>query len=391
MEIMSREYVSIDQSQPVSQLIGKLDGNTSDAACILDGQQLLGVFDPQALLKSRLDIAEIKAARVVKAVPSLTAEDDLQAIALRFYDAKTTMLPVTRDGRVVGVVHVADVLSRIKDSVRGITVRQVRHPRPITVRTDDRIDTALSTLHDEHIDRLPVVDEEGRMVGIISTKDVLLNYYRHHIERDNGQAPKSRTRAFRAELPDLGALPVSNFMSAVESVTISIGEDETIAAAIERMAEQHVLSLFIIDDGKPVGIITKRDILEAFIHAQTEELPNIQYVGLDELDIDSYLKAQVRKIVSHRTGKIEHYFNNEYQLIVHIKEYSKGGGRHKFSVHLRLTYPGSTVPACNADAWNIRTAIQEAFKRIESHLDHQRKRNKRETVSERKSGRIVPG
>jgi len=52
-------------------------------------------------------------------------------------------------------------------------VRDVMTPNPITVEEDVSFQDALKLIRDKGIRRLPVVDGEGRLVGIITEKDLL--------------------------------------------------------------------------------------------------------------------------------------------------------------------------------------------------------------------------
>ena len=44
---------------------------------------------------------------------------------------------------------------------------------PITITDDTSIDKALKLMHDNNIRRLPVLDKHGKLVGIVSEKDLL--------------------------------------------------------------------------------------------------------------------------------------------------------------------------------------------------------------------------
>ncbi len=159
---------------------------------------------------------------------------------------------------------------------------------------------------------------------------------------------------------------------------VQVDGAERISSTLGKMREQ----------GTAYALITGDNIKVFSPRAQTEKHDDIQYVGLEELDINNFQKAHVRRFVSRHADKLERYFHNEHQLIVHIKEYAREGKRHKYSVHLRLSYPGATVPSCHADAWDIRTAVQDAFSRLITQLERQYK--SKEVISERKTGREMP-
>ncbi len=81
-------------------------------------------------------------------------------------------VPVVDKGRIIGIVSRRDV--RAISSKRGdekITAIMTR--KPITVSEDITSDKALEVMYTNKIERLPVVDGEGRLVGIITMQDIL--------------------------------------------------------------------------------------------------------------------------------------------------------------------------------------------------------------------------
>ena len=55
----------------------------------------------------------------------------------------------------------------------GATVAEVMQPDPVTLIVSATVAEAATLLHDHDISRLPIVDEDGRLVGLIARADVL--------------------------------------------------------------------------------------------------------------------------------------------------------------------------------------------------------------------------
>lgn len=98
-----------------------------------------------------------------------------------------TALPVVAaDGRLVGVVSEADLIRdavphdprahlrpSVPDQHPPQTVAEVLTPDPVTVRPHEDLATAVERMSTHRIKSLPVVDEHGRVVGIIARSDVV--------------------------------------------------------------------------------------------------------------------------------------------------------------------------------------------------------------------------
>jgi CBS domain-containing protein len=377
-DLMIKEFLTVQTNDTVASIISKLGDHVS--VCVFEGKTFVGMFDPHQLLKARVDTHELKVGSALIHVPRLGLQDDHLQIASAFYDSGALLLPVFDKEKVVGVVPISKVLSAISTRLKEVRISDIRHPAPIVVLESERLDTALNFMHEQHIDHLAVLDMEGKMAGVLNYKTLLDGYYIHHQESDMRQRSVSRTRAFKTNPPPIPGLPVADFMTTKFS---TIAEDDNAADAAQKMIAEKTMALFILDEGMPTSIVTQKELLEAMIHAEVPENTHIQYVGLEELDIDTYVKMQVKRIVSRHATKLDHYFSNEFQFIVHIKEYSKDGDKHKYSVHLRVAYPGAVVPSSEASAWNVRTAVQEGLKRLESELEHWHKQSQKGKFSVR--------
>jgi CBS domain-containing protein len=79
-------------------------------------------------------------------------------------------------GALVGIFTERDLLNRIdySDALWShVVVRDVMTPHPMVIRPDDSLSEALRRLTQGHRRHLPVVDERGHVLGLISIRDIL--------------------------------------------------------------------------------------------------------------------------------------------------------------------------------------------------------------------------
>jgi CBS domain-containing protein len=86
-------------------------------------------------------------------------------------------LPVLEGDQLAGVVTDRDIVVRAiakgKDP-RGMPVREVSSRDVVTVRADEDLSEALRLMASNQVRRLPVVDEDNRLVGVLSQADVAM-------------------------------------------------------------------------------------------------------------------------------------------------------------------------------------------------------------------------
>jgi CBS domain-containing protein len=89
------------------------------------------------------------------------------------------VLPVVGGrGQVIGVITDRDVCLALTTSDRRpseVAVYEVMSGHVYTCRSDDDLRSALQTMREHHVRRLPVVDAEGVIEGILSLDDVVLH------------------------------------------------------------------------------------------------------------------------------------------------------------------------------------------------------------------------
>jgi CBS domain-containing protein len=89
------------------------------------------------------------------------------------------ILPVIKDARkVVGLITDRDICmaATMRDShPSAISVEEVMTGEVFGVEPDDNIDRALQTMQEQRVRRVPVINPEGDLEGIVSLNDVVLN------------------------------------------------------------------------------------------------------------------------------------------------------------------------------------------------------------------------
>ncbi|HEX4419081.1 MAG TPA: CBS domain-containing protein [Kofleriaceae bacterium] len=83
---------------------------------------------------------------------------------------------VEEDGALVGIFTERDLLNRVDytDALWShLIVRDVMTPHPMVIRPDDSLSEALRRLTGGHRRHLPIVDDRGHVLGLISIRDIL--------------------------------------------------------------------------------------------------------------------------------------------------------------------------------------------------------------------------
>ena len=152
-------------------------------------------------------------------------------------------------------------------------VRSIMTTDVVTFTPDEPIRDAMLRMLDADIDGAPVVDAGGRVVGMLTTDDLLVQETRLHyptvisILGANIELPSAH-RHFEEELHKAVGLTVGEVMN---DDVVTCVPDDTIETAATILHERHLSRLPVVDDGKLVGIISRGDILSAIVRSAGQE------------------------------------------------------------------------------------------------------------------------
>lgn len=113
---------------------------------------------------------------MTKSVKTATRADSLQTVARLMRDGDMGSVPIVEDGKLVGIVTDRDLVVRsIADGKDASTsIAEAMTTDIFSVRPDDFAFEAIRLMGDRQVRRIPVVDDEGRLAGIIAMADIAL-------------------------------------------------------------------------------------------------------------------------------------------------------------------------------------------------------------------------
>lgn len=299
--IMREEPVSVGPQTPVAELVTLLLERGLRSLPVVDAERrLAGIITDGDLLKraglqSRLGLQEAlsaeqlheqlaalresqaKAADIMtQPVISVRAADKARVAVDRMVKHGLKRLPVVDErGQLVGIVsrldvfravafQLADVQPDAEPPHNGRTVVELMHTDVPAVKPDARLEEIVQALEQSGRRRAVVVDDERRVLGIITDGDLL---------RRSRQAQNpgllSRLRGLitgRAEETPL--LPDADETAAdlMTAPVISVQTDTPIADALHLMTEHGVKRLPVVDtDGRLVGLLGRASVLRGLL------------------------------------------------------------------------------------------------------------------------------
>lgn len=145
------------------------------------------------------------------------------------------------------------------------TVARIMTPSPVTLRADATLEEAARRMLERKIGSVLVVDEEGRLIGIVTESDFCT--------RDVGvpfstfRAPTLLGRWIGKEglervYHEARTISVRDIMS---SPVYTVKEEGTLADVLDTMQTRRVEQVPVVRDGRPIGIVARHDLLKLML------------------------------------------------------------------------------------------------------------------------------
>jgi CBS domain-containing protein len=142
------------------------------------------------------------------------------------------------------------------------TVKDVMSTHVIAVRRSAPYKELAAMLHAQRVSAFPVVDEDNKVIGVVSEADLLT---KEALEAGASGGlgrlvhPRERSKADAVTAAELMTRP-----------PVTIGPDEPVAVAARLMRSRRVKRLPVVsDDGRLIGIVSRSDVLSVF--SRTDE------------------------------------------------------------------------------------------------------------------------
>ena len=85
----------------------------------------------------------------------------------------------------------------------------------------------------------------------------------------------------------------------------------------------------------------------------------LEFTGLR--DLEPLEQTIVKGIAQEYFPILQRNVHNDIDVLVHVKPYTKGGKREKYSIHLKVVYAGNVFNIDKVHDWDLPRAVHESF------------------------------
>ena len=356
-DVFSEKFRSIILDETLSAGLSILKEVSTPVLIVLDKKgKYAGVIAHRWIARTRNDPATTKIESLTRSAPTVSPNDSLSKVAHLMITSGISHLPVFSQKKLVGIVTDEAVIQGAVIGKWGNTkVNEVMTKNPFLVEDHESVGAILSLFRDHGISHAPIV-KNGNLVGMISIKDIIKSIFQPRHRQRVGDISGEKVPVLSISAKGIMTKPI-----------ITVLPENTLKDAIEKMLKHKISSLVVISKGRPMGIITKRDILEPLAEM---ELPKQQ--------ITVHFSVKGTEINNIQRGVIMddfEIFSRKYQktiesgtLFVYMKTHGTNYKEQQL-IHCRLqfrTRRGSFFSS--SEGYGVETIFRIALSRLERQL-----------------------
>jgi CBS domain-containing protein len=292
-DIATPEYVEVDAGERLSKVRSIFEHENPKGVIVTENGEYEGVITQQQLLQSHIE-DDTKAGAMTKSAPKVERTTDLRDVARMLVESGTKIAPVFEAGDLWGIVTADAILEAVVENLEVLTVEQIYTDNVVTVTDDTHLGRAIHLLRENGISRLPVVDEDGHLTGMVTTHDIVDVAVRNMSKATQGDRAGDIERVLD--------LPVYDEMN---SPVITVDLEDTVREAVETMFEYDYSGLVVTpeyDDTLPAGILTKTDVLRALTYTEEDHM-DVQITNIDLLD--TITRDEIRQSIEQVARKYQ--------------------------------------------------------------------------------------
>jgi len=295
-DIASQQFAEVDVETRLGKVRSLFDEENPKGIIVTRDGEYAGVIGERDLLQSHVEDdakvgSHIKPSRNDPA-PKIQRTENIRDVARKLVEGGTKVAPVFEDGSLWGIITADAILESVIENLDALTVEQIYTDSVITVGEDDGIGKAINRLREHGISRLPVLNENGYLSGVVTTHDISEIAVRESQRQTTGDRSGDASKIMDVPVYDAMSSPVG-------TTTV----DATVREAVQQMLDDDYGGLVVTpkgDDRTVTGVLTKTDVLRALSYTE-EETMDVQITNIRLLDTIS--RQDVRDAITQVADK----------------------------------------------------------------------------------------
>jgi CBS domain-containing protein len=376
-KVINREPVKAQTDQNLAQIKNTMEEEDLRAIPVVDEKNNLeGAIGYRELIRFiQFNPERTKIEKVMHQPPEIKEGSSLVDLASLRINSGRKMLVDTEDGKLKGTVsdtEFRDILADV-DELDNISTRDIHSYELEKVFEDDSLDEARHLMLDKNLSRLPVIDQEGNLTGILRSTDLLRAMVpRESVDSGGTSGGRSGTKevniAGGIEKEEMSDIPVKELMS---RDPFSREDHLNAKEAAEEMKSKNATEIVFTDSGYPESIVTVKDFIDYMAEFAPGETVLVSLTGLEVPEEKAVVHEKIKKQLR---GSLGRKLERPEELTVRFRKAEKDGKKHRWEIELKLYSELGNINI-EEEGWEMLDVVDEALNELNTVV--RKKKDKR--------------
>lgn len=379
--VMDTEPVTVSKNQSLTQIKNVMEENDLRTVPVVDDGILVGAIGYRDLIRFiQFNPEKTNVEKVMHQPPEFEQEESLVELAdLRVNSGKKMLVNISGNSLngVVTDTEFVDAFQEVEE-LENISTEDLDTDDIITVFEEDSLEKARHTMLDNNISRLPVLDENGKLTGMLKSTYIL----RTMIKRDrvkSGGRKGNRTGTEEVNISGgiekerMSEIPVKELM---ETGLLTQNEHLDAVESAEKMVENEEEEIVFMKDSYPQSILAVKDLVSYIAEFAPGRTILVSLTGIETPEEKTAVHQKIRNQLQ---GSIGRKIERPEELRLRVKKKDKDGKKHRYEIDTRLDCEFGLI-TIEEDGWDLLDAVDQSLNQLNTVL-----RKKKEKKSNHRS------
>lgn len=376
-DVINEDPITATNDENLSQIKNRMEEHGLRAIPVTDTKgNLEGAIGYRELIRSvQFNPTQASIQKVMHQPPEIDKDSSLVDLADLRINSGRKMLVSTSGDKLKGIVgdeEFREVLCDVNE-LNNISTMDIHSYDLETVFEEDKLEEARHIMLDNNISRLPVLDKNGNLTGILRSTDLLGTVVTME-SPDAGGTSGGRhggdvNIAGGDEKDEMSDIPVRELMS---RNPISKEEHMDAREAAQEMKKRDAEELIFVDKGYPESILTVKDFIDYLADFAPGNTVLVNLVGLDVAEEKAAVHDQIKKQLR---GSLGRKLDRPEEMNFRFKKAEKDGKKHRWELEAKLHCEYGIINV-EGEGWDLLEAVDEALDELNTIVRKKKEKRK---------------
>ena len=360
-DVVDKNYFSVSKDDEMRKVLNKIKEEDVFAVPVTEDGKLEGLVTWRNVIR-RSTPPKAKVKKLLLHPPKVEGDINLVEVGEKMLESGSRAVTVHEDGKFIGIITQKEIIGAIsKDETFASKSMEDLSPEVVTIKEDRSIGKAKALMREEGIARLPVVDNEDKLVGSVDVAGIVKTLHPEKAMQVGERKGES--------LPERDS-PVTAIMN---KTPLTVSLDTSLREASRKMTKEGSLYVIAVEEREPKAIVTPKDIIELVASRKKREGAYIQLAGLK--NFDSFQKDKMLDMAERKVQKAGRMFEDVQRLIIHVKSQNTDGENAQYYTRVRLFTSDGLFIAKQDWEWEITESVNKCLEKLEKRFTKHHEKN----------------